>query len=51
MVATSLVDINSLRERPALKVVAIPTVGEAGGMENVGTETVVDVEAIAVGKG
>ena len=51
MVATSLVDIDSLWEGPALKIVAIPAVGEAGGVENVDAETVVYVEAVAVGKG
>jgi hypothetical protein len=45
-----MVYLDPLLERATLRVGAVPTIGEAGGVENMGTEAVEDIEAIAVGK-
>ena len=51
MTTTRLIDIDPLWQRTALRVGAVPTVGEVGGVEKVDTKTIEDIEAIAVGKG
>ena len=51
MVTTSLVDIDALWKRMPVGAGTVPAFFKAGGMVEAATVAVVDVEAVAVGKG